>query len=206
MSNKFSYRVEWYIPSSLLTIVCICRKLHKILFLLTISKMGCIKSKQKLSQEELDFLKTNTCYDEKTIQVWYRTFMQDCPNGRMTQKFFVKKHEKFFSGDFCQNFFKTFDTCDKGYLNFREYVLASINMTYAGVTENKHKVSYECLALIAGMENLLLSFDRMTNIDLKMQKVMDINANMGNSLKKNSRTFNFDGSYGELCFDANETS
>ena len=167
--------------------------------------MGCIKSKQKLSKEELEFLKTNTCYDEKTIQVWYRTFMQDCPNGRMTQKNFVKKHEKIFPGDFCQNFFKTFDTCDKGYLNFREYVLASINMTYAGVTENKHKVSYECLALIAGMGNLLLSFDRMTNIDLKMQKVMDINANMGNSLKKN-RTFNFDGSYGELSFDANETS
>ena len=74
-------------------------------------------------------------------------------------------------------------------------------MTYAGVTENKHKVSYECLALIAGMGNLLLSFDGMTSIDLKMQKVMDINANM--SLKKNS-TFNLDGSYEELSFDAND--
>ena len=148
-------------------------------------------------------MKAHTCYNENSIRVWYSTFMQDCPDGRLTQAKFVKTHELFFPGDFCQNFFKTFDTCDKGYLNFREYVLASINMTYAGVTENKHKVSYECLALIAGMGNLLLSFDGMTNIDLKMQKVMDINANMGNSLKKNS-TFNLDGSYVELSFDASD--
>ena len=100
--------------------------------------------------------------------------MQDCPNGRMTQKIFVKKHEKFFSGDFCQNFFKTFDTCDKGYLNFREYVLASINMTYAGVTENKHKVSYECLALIAGMEKAEVKSKPPSNTTVAIHLIVNI--------------------------------
>lgn len=34
--------------------------------------MGCIKSKPGLSQEDLEFLKSHTRYDENTIKEWYK--------------------------------------------------------------------------------------------------------------------------------------
>ena len=97
--------------------------------------MGCIQSnKQHLSQKDLNFLKAHTCYDENNINVWYSTFMEDCPDGQLTQYKFLKMHELFYPGVFCHNFFKTFDTSQKGYLNFREYLLA-INMTNSETPE-----------------------------------------------------------------------
>ena len=75
--------------------------------------MGCIKSKQKISQEDLDFLKANTCYNENSIRAWYSTFIQDCPDGKMTQDKFEAMYGLIFGGNaenFSQRFFKTFDT------------------------------------------------------------------------------------------------
>ena len=108
--------------------------------------MGCIKSKQHLSQDDLDFLKTYTCYDENNIKVWHTTFMQDSPDGRLTQGKFLQMHEVYFPGDFCHNFFKTFDTRHKGYLNFKEYLLA-INMTNAETPEDKLKLAFRMFDL-----------------------------------------------------------
>ena len=50
------------------------------------NKMGGIKSKPELPQEDLDFLRAHTCYDEDTIKEWYRGFRSDCPDGRLTPK------------------------------------------------------------------------------------------------------------------------
>lgn len=36
--------------------------------------MGCFGSKDKLSKEDMDFLKTHTRYDESTIKEWYKGF------------------------------------------------------------------------------------------------------------------------------------
>lgn len=36
--------------------------------------MGCFGSKQKLTKEDLDFLKSHTRYDEATIKEWYKGF------------------------------------------------------------------------------------------------------------------------------------
>lgn len=36
--------------------------------------MGCFGSKDKLSKEDMDFLKTHTRYDETTIKEWYKGF------------------------------------------------------------------------------------------------------------------------------------
>ena len=36
--------------------------------------MGCMGSKQKLSKEDLEFLKAHTRYDEATIKEWYKGF------------------------------------------------------------------------------------------------------------------------------------
>ncbi|CAB4063832.1 Neuronal calcium sensor 2 [Lepeophtheirus salmonis] len=68
--------------------------------------MGCIKSKQGLTQEDLDFLKAHTRYDENTIKEWYKGFKQDCPNGRLTPAKFVDMYKMFFpSGNAEQSFF-----------------------------------------------------------------------------------------------------
>jgi hypothetical protein len=39
--------------------------------------MGCFGSKDRLSKEDLDFLKTHTRYDETTIKEWYKGFKVD---------------------------------------------------------------------------------------------------------------------------------
>lgn len=36
--------------------------------------MGCFVSKDKLTKEDMDFLKTHTSYDETTIKEWYKGF------------------------------------------------------------------------------------------------------------------------------------
>ncbi len=36
--------------------------------------MGCFGSKDRLSKEDMDFLKERTRYDESTIKEWYKGF------------------------------------------------------------------------------------------------------------------------------------
>ena len=88
--------------------------------------MGCIKSKQGLSQEDLEFLRAHTRYDENTIKEWYKGFKQDCPNGRLTPVKFVDMYKMFFpSGNaeqFCDHVFRTFDTDKNGYIDFKEFL------------------------------------------------------------------------------------
>lgn len=36
--------------------------------------MGCLGSKDRLSKEDMDFLKSHTRYDESTIKEWYKGF------------------------------------------------------------------------------------------------------------------------------------
>ena len=107
--------------------------------------MGCIKSKQGLTQEDLEFLKAHTRYDENTIKEWYKGFKQDCPNGRLTPVKFVDMYKMFFpSGNaeqFCDHVFRTFDTDKNGYIDFKEFLLA-IDVTSAGTAEEKLKWAF----------------------------------------------------------------
>lgn len=52
--------------------------------------MGCFGSKDRLSKEDMDFLKTHTRYDETTIKEWYKGFKvsQQCLLTNMTNIFF----------------------------------------------------------------------------------------------------------------------
>ena len=87
--------------------------------------MGCIKSKQGLSQEDLEFLKAHTRYDENTIKEWYKGFKQDCPNGRLTPVKFVDMYKMFFpSGNaeqFCDHVFRS------GHIHFLRALYVCIN-------------------------------------------------------------------------------
>nr|XP_029734934.1 neuronal calcium sensor 2-like [Aedes albopictus]XP_029734935.1 neuronal calcium sensor 2-like [Aedes albopictus] len=85
--------------------------------------MGCLGSKDRLSKEDMDFLKSHTRYDESTIKEWYKGFKQDCPNGKLTPAKFVDMYKMFFpSGnaeEFCDHVFRTFDMDKNGYIDFK---------------------------------------------------------------------------------------
>ena len=56
--------------------------------------MGQKESKDRLSKQDLDFLKTSTRFDEDTIIEWYRGFKSDCPDGKLTPKAFMQIYSK----------------------------------------------------------------------------------------------------------------
>ncbi|KOC69129.1 Neuronal calcium sensor 2 [Habropoda laboriosa] len=96
--------------------------------------MGCFGSKDKLSKEDMDFLKSHTRYDEATIKEWYKGFKQDCPNGRLTPAKFVDMYKMFFpSGnaeEFCDHVFRTFDMDKNGYIDFKFRVSVGIFLPF----------------------------------------------------------------------------
>ena len=107
--------------------------------------MGCLKSKQVLSQEDIQFLESHTRYDERAIKEWYKGFKQDCPNGRLTPSQFVDMYKLSFptgnAEQFCDNVFRTFDTDKKGFIDFKDFLLA-IDVTAAGTPEEKLKWAF----------------------------------------------------------------
>ena len=86
--------------------------------------MGAKNSKDRLNKDDLDFLKTNTHYDEDTINEWYKGFKQDCPDGRLDPQAFMKIYSKCFpsgnAGEFCDHVFRTFDVDKNGSLDKKE--------------------------------------------------------------------------------------
>merc|ERR1719382_2185858 len=94
----------------------------------------------RLSKEDLEFLRSNTRYDEGTINEWYKGFKQDCPDGKLTPDAFMKIYSKCFpagsAGQFCDHVFRTFDTDKNGFIDFKEFLLA-IDITSSGTPEEK---------------------------------------------------------------------
>jgi Ca2+-binding EF-hand superfamily protein len=102
--------------------------------------MGCCGSKSKLlqvglSQDDIEFLRSRTQFDETTIRKWHKGFEKDCPNGRLTLVKFVDIYTSSFpSGNaeqFCGHVFRTFDADKNGYIDFKEF-LVTLNLTSSG--------------------------------------------------------------------------
>ncbi|VDM12491.1 unnamed protein product [Wuchereria bancrofti] len=70
----------------------------------------------------------------------YFQIKQDCPKGHLTKDQFIKVYKDFFpSGSaegFCEHVFRTFDTDNSGFIDFKEFLLA-INVTSSGTPEQK---------------------------------------------------------------------
>merc|ERR1712098_810119 len=96
--------------------------------------------KERLSKQDVEFLKTNTRYDEDTIQQWYKGFMKDCPEGKLSPPMFIKIYSKCFpcgnAEEFCAHVFRTFDSDKNGTIDFKEFLLA-IDVTSSGSPEEK---------------------------------------------------------------------
>ena len=102
--------------------------------------MGAKNSRKKLPAEDLEFLMVNTRYDEATISEWYKGFRQDCPEGKLSTDLFMKIYSKCFPAgkaeEFCAHVFRTFDSDNNGFIDFREFLLA-VDVTSAGSPEEK---------------------------------------------------------------------
>merc|ERR1711890_61707 len=102
--------------------------------------MGQSNSSLGLTKEDVAFLKRNTRYNEETIQEWYKGFISDCPNGKLTPDSFIKIYSQCFpsgnAGAFCEHIFRTFDTDKNGFIDFKEFLLA-IDVTSSGTPEEK---------------------------------------------------------------------
>jgi len=102
--------------------------------------MGARSSKSRLCKEDLEFLKEKTRYDESTITEWYKGFIQDCPDGLLTQGAFMKIYSKCFptgnAKEFCDHVFRTFDRDKNNFIDFKEFLLA-IDVTSGGSPKEK---------------------------------------------------------------------
>ncbi|XP_022658423.1 neuronal calcium sensor 2-like [Varroa jacobsoni] len=108
--------------------------------------MGCQQTKiRELSDEDVDFLKTHTKYDEQTIREWYEGFKVDCPSGRLSRKKFIDIYRTFFpTGNpekFCDHVFRTFDTDNSGHIDFKEFLMA-IGITASSSGEERLKWAF----------------------------------------------------------------
>jgi len=108
--------------------------------------MGNQTGKERLSKADVEFLKTNTRYDEDTIQQWYKGFMKDCPSGRLSKDEFSAIYRQFFpSGDptaFAKYVFDVFDENKDGTIEFEEFIQA-LSVTSRGNLEEKLKWAFD---------------------------------------------------------------
>jgi len=102
--------------------------------------MGQKNSVGRLSKQDVDFLKMNTHYDESTINEWYKGFISDCPDGKLSPTAFMNIYSKCFpvgnAKEFCDHVFRTFDSDNNGVIDFKEFLLA-IDVTSKGTPAQK---------------------------------------------------------------------
>ncbi|XP_069510572.1 recoverin [Ambystoma mexicanum] len=93
-----------------------------------------------LSKEILEELALNTKYSQDELCTWYRTFLNECPTGRISKQQFESIYAKFFPDAdpklYAHHVFRSFDANNDGTLDFKEYIIA-LHMTSSGKTNQK---------------------------------------------------------------------
>lgn len=108
--------------------------------------MGCSSTKAvELTNEDVEFLKRHTDYEESTIRDWYSGFQQDCPSGKLSRSKFLELYKMFFTTGnperFCDHVFRTFDADNNGHIDFKEFLLA-IGVTSSSSSEERLKWAF----------------------------------------------------------------
>lgn len=98
-----------------------------------------------LAKEDLDFLLQNSKFCEKDIRDLYKTFIEDCPHGKLTPVKFQQMYSLFFPTGNVEQFsdyvFRSFDIDHDGFIDFREFMLA-IGVTSSGSAVEKLKWAF----------------------------------------------------------------
>ena len=101
-------------------------------------------SGSKLTPEAVEALQEATQYDRKEIQAWHRSFIKECPRGRVTKLDFRSLYSQFFpfgsASDFADLVFRLFDSDETGDISFGEYLIA-LSVASRGRLEDKIKCS-----------------------------------------------------------------
>ena len=87
------------------------------------------KAKPELTEEDIEFLISNTNFTEQEIVEWFREFIMDCPEGTLTIEK-VREMMNFIlpdeNGDIVANLiFSSFDKDNSGSLDFCEFIIAT---------------------------------------------------------------------------------
>merc|ERR1712226_648884 len=98
------------------------------------------KSASKLSPEKLEEYLQKTAFSESEVRMWHKYFMNDYPEGKMTQDQFVDVYRLFHPDgkpeQFAMHVFRVFDCGNKGHLTFDDFLL-SLNVTARGTNSDK---------------------------------------------------------------------
>ena len=159
--------------------------------------MGCFKSKQEVSQEDLNFLKTHTNFDKNTINEWFKNFKKECPDGQLSPPNFTKLYKKCFphcnAEKICEHVFRSFDTDNNNFIDFREFMLA-IYITSAGTAEEKLKWTFRIYDVDGNgvinqgeMINIVQAIDDMLGVDkVRLTDAVEVRArNIFNRMDEN---------------------
>ena len=139
--------------------------------------MGNQAGKERLTKADVEFLKANTRYDEDTIQQWYKGFMKDCPEGKLSPPMFIQIYSKCFpcgnAEEFCAHVFRTFDSDKNGTIDFKEFLLA-IDVTSSGSPEEKLNWAFRYGTKIYLLSNPILdNMWKIATIKIKISAKME---------------------------------
>ena len=129
-----------------------------------VSIQSCIECNQDLESEDLEVLKYHTRYDDNTIKEMHQRFTEDCPNGRLTPEKFIDLCKTFYwigyAEQYCNHFFRTFDTDQNGFIDFKEFLLA-VYVTSDGTAKEKLESAFRMYDLDG---NGVIDLDEMTKV------------------------------------------
>lgn len=104
------------------------------------------KVNHNLSQDDIEYLKLNTRYDEQEIKEWYRGFKQDCPDGQLGKDKILEMYSMILPAGNAQVFvdqiFRIFDKDGNGSIDFKEFMMAT-DMTASGSPEEKLRWAFK---------------------------------------------------------------
>jgi hypothetical protein len=87
-------------------------------------------------------------HDNKFIREWHQNYREDCPEGLLDKDTIIKIYDEILpcgnSKEFVDQIFRIFDKDGDGYIDFKEFMLAT-DMTASGSPEEKLRWAFKVI-------------------------------------------------------------